>query len=129
MYLNTSSSRQCLTSSIIVFAITILLVRPFELTAATIRIPKDHKTIQAGIDAATVGDVVLLHKGVHPPRSLLFDDELRFGEFNRGHWRTRAELILITDEGADTFSVFWVFRSDHPFFLLKKKKQFKTKLF
>ncbi len=48
--------------------LTILIVLtlfPFCATAATIRVPADQPTIQAGIDAADDGDTVLLADGTH----------------------------------------------------------------
>jgi pectin methylesterase-like acyl-CoA thioesterase len=51
-------------------ALTLLvagLAQPL-LVAATVRVPEDHKTIQAAIDAAQAGDTVTVAPGKYPER-------------------------------------------------------------
>ena len=55
-------------SSATIAAVTVLLVNSFDLAAATIRIPQDHQTIQAGIDAASAADVILVAAGIYNER-------------------------------------------------------------
>ena len=52
-----------LTASAFFLLITVLLSQP--VAAATIHVPADHPTIQAGIDAAAGGDVVLVDPGTY----------------------------------------------------------------
>lgn len=47
--------------------LVLALVQPL-LVAATIRVPEDHKTIQAAIDAAQPGDIVAVAPGKYPER-------------------------------------------------------------
>ena len=49
-------------------AATGLFVNSCDLAAAIIRIPQDHQTIQAGIDAASASDVVLVAAGIYNER-------------------------------------------------------------
>jgi serine protease len=47
------------------FALVLVLALPYTTNAATIRVPADQPTIQAAIDAATSGDIVLVAPGAY----------------------------------------------------------------
>ena len=76
------------------------------LTAATISVPRTHETIQAGVDAATAGDTVLVEPGVYKERIRLkpgitlksVGDNAK-GEL--GLKRAEATIIDGSVEGAD----------------------------
>lgn len=51
-----------------IFLIIIATATAEPALAATLRVPKDHKTIQAAIDAARPGDTVLVAPGKYPER-------------------------------------------------------------
>ena len=50
---------------VIVYPALCLIVLVSAATAATIKVPGDQPTIQAGIDAASTGDTVLVSEGIH----------------------------------------------------------------
>lgn len=71
--------------------------------AATIHVPKDHKTIQAAVDAAAQGDTVLVEPGTYPERIRLKEGiTLRSaGDDARGNvGLKRAEATIIDGGGA-----------------------------
>jgi pectin methylesterase-like acyl-CoA thioesterase len=43
--------------------LALALTLPLAASAATLRVPADHATIQAAVDAAVAGDVILIAKG------------------------------------------------------------------
>lgn len=55
-------------SLFVVTALIVMLVTVRDLVAATIRVPQDQRTIQAGINAARAGDVVLVSSGIYAER-------------------------------------------------------------
>ena len=94
-----------LSSSFLPAAMAILLVNSPELAAATIRVPQDHKSIQAAIDAATPRDVVLVAAGTYNERIKLKQGVTvrSAGDDSRGKvGLKRAEVTIIdgTAKGA-----------------------------
>ncbi len=55
-------------STVALGLLTVLIVAASHAAAATIRVPQDHNTIQAGIDAASSGDVVVVDAGTYKER-------------------------------------------------------------
>ena len=71
-----------------VFASLVLLALAQPLLAATIRVPSDQPTIQEGLDAAAVGDTVLVAPGVYA------------GAGNRAITFGGKDLVLASESGA-----------------------------
>ncbi len=72
--------------------------------AATIRVPQDHKTIQAAIDAAASGDIVLVSAGTYKERVQLKDGVTMksAGDDAKGKLGlNRAETTIIDGGGED----------------------------
>jgi hypothetical protein len=55
-------------STVALGVLTVLIAAASHAAAATIRVPQDHNTIQAGIDAASSGDVVVVDAGTYKER-------------------------------------------------------------
>ncbi len=73
-------------------------------SAATLRVPQDHKTIQAAVDAAQGGDVVLVSPGTYRERVRLKNDVLlkSAGDDGRGQLGLkRAEATIIDGGGRE----------------------------
>lgn len=49
----------------LVIGASLLVARPAGAEATTIRVPQDHATVQAAVDAASAGDLILIDKGVY----------------------------------------------------------------
>jgi hypothetical protein len=84
--------------------ILLLLATAHPAVAATLRVPEDHKTIQAAIDAAQPGDTILVAAGKYPERIRLQPQiTLRsFGEDEKsGDAHKRAEATILDGSGKE----------------------------
>ena len=76
------------------FFISTLLLYPFELLGSTIYIPDDHPTIQAGIVAATTGDVIFVAPGTYVENIDFLDKTLTLQS-------EAGESVTVIDGGQD----------------------------
>ncbi len=58
-------ARMALGILLLVLGATLLAVGPADAQSATLRVPQDFATVQAAVDAAKAGDIVLIDKGVY----------------------------------------------------------------
>jgi len=74
---------------LIAFVFAACLAAPTSSDARTVRVPSDHGTIQAGIDAASEGDTILVAPGTYT------------GEGNRNVLITLTDFVLVSEAGAE----------------------------
>ena len=78
---------------LIAFAIAACFAAPTTADARTHRVPSDYGTIQAGIDAASEGDTILVAPGTYA------------GEGNRNVLITLTDFVLVSEAGAEATSI------------------------
>ncbi len=94
-----------MTSRLLANAVFLLLLLPLDVESVrseTIRVPKDHQSIQSAIDAARTGDLVLVGPGTYHERVVLKSGIVlkSFGDDSRGkQGLKRAELTVIDGGG------------------------------
>ncbi len=77
----------------VAFVLGLLLAVPATVHPATIRVPADQPTIQAGIDAASIGDTVLVAAGTYT------------GDGNRDLDFAGVDLVLMSEAGPEQTNI------------------------
>lgn len=81
--------------------VLIVFLCPFVINADIIRIPQDFQTIQEGIDAASVGDTVLVATGTYTDTH----QELLNGFFINVCVTMRPGIVVISESGPDSTTI------------------------
>ncbi len=89
--------------ALVLFAMAVWMIAVSFVNAGTIRVPQEHKTIQAAIDAASAGDTVIIDPGTYKERIRLKDGVTvrSAGDDEKGRLGLRRAEATIIDGGGE----------------------------